>query len=151
MLLHASKEFLGSETEMEVVVLVAVVVGGGGGVAVDDALDAAEVLDVAREGDGAGVVETVLLLGRAEQRQEQRMVQVPHRHHEPLLLLPLAPHPDRHPPPGRRRRRLAAPPPPAAASAAAGHPVQQLHVDPRHADVDFLNGIIESRERNSRK
>jgi hypothetical protein len=71
---------------------------------VDDALDAAEVVDAAGDGDGALLREPVLLLRRLEQRHEQRVLQVPHRNNEPLLLLPAAGrphHPYRHAPLGR--------------------------------------------------
>lgn len=94
---------------------------------VDDALDAAEVVDAAGDGDGALLLEAVLLLRRLEQRHEQGVLQVPHGHHKPLLLLlllllllPAAAsgphHAHRHAPLGRHRRRRRRPGPgPAAA------------------------------------
>ncbi|RWW13155.1 hypothetical protein GW17_00023147 [Ensete ventricosum] len=117
------------------VVVVAVATGSGGGagggaaagVTVDDALDVEEVVDVARDGDGSRVVEAVLLLGRPEQGHEERVVEVPHRHQEPLLLLPLASHPYRHPPFGRRSTRRRPSPP-----SSARPPVRQVKMNPRH-------------------
>jgi hypothetical protein len=70
---------------------------------VDDSLDAAEVVDAAGDGDGALLLEPVLLLRRLEQRHEQRVLQVTHGDHEPLLLLAAGwtHHPHRHAPLGR--------------------------------------------------
>ncbi|KAB8103865.1 hypothetical protein EE612_036461 [Oryza sativa] len=53
---------------------------------VDDALDAAEVVDAAGDGDGALLLEPELLLGLLEEPHEQRVLQITHRHHEPLPL-----------------------------------------------------------------
>lgn len=88
-----------------------VVVGGGGGVAVDDALNVAEVVDATGDGDGALVLEPVLLLGLVEEPHEERVLQVVHRHHEPLPFLTLLPHSYPHPPLPRRsqRRRITLP------------------------------------------
>lgn len=57
---------------------------------VDDALDGAEVLDVARDGDGAFLLEAVFVFGFLEQLHEQWVVHVHDRDDKPLLLLPLA-------------------------------------------------------------
>jgi len=64
---------------------------------VDDALDGAEVLDVARDGDGAFLVEPVFVFSFLEQLHEQWVVHVHDRDHKPLLLLPL-PHQHRETP-----------------------------------------------------
>ncbi|KAG6494877.1 hypothetical protein ZIOFF_042660 [Zingiber officinale] len=58
------------ETEVEVVVVVEVTI------AVDDGLNAAEVVDGAGNGDGALVAEAILLLRRLQQLREQRVAQV---------------------------------------------------------------------------
>ncbi|CAL9062097.1 unnamed protein product [Musa banksii] len=101
--------------------------GRGAGVPVDDALDVAEVVHVARDGDSARVVEAVLLLRCPEQGYEERVVEVPHRHQEPLLLLPLPPDPNRYPPLGRWcSRRLPCPRSPAHS------PVRAVQVNPQH-------------------
>jgi hypothetical protein len=87
---------------------------------VDDPLDAAEVVDAAGDGDGALLREPVLRR-RLEQRHEQRVLQVPHRNNEPLLLLPAAGrlhHPYRHAPLGRH--------PAAAARASSSHRRRRL-------------------------
>jgi hypothetical protein len=105
------------DVQVVVVVVVAMVPAAGDVVVllvVDDALDAAEVVDAAGDGDGALLLEAVLLLRRLEQRHEQRVLEVPHRHHEPLLLqLPAAGpgphHAHRHAPLGRHRPPARAP------------------------------------------
>ncbi|WOL07565.1 hypothetical protein Cni_G16309 [Canna indica] len=66
------------------------------GLSEDGVLHAAEVVDAAGDGDGALVAETVLLLRRLQQLQEERVVEVCHRHHHPLPLLAFPPHHDRH-------------------------------------------------------
>ncbi|CAL9105358.1 unnamed protein product [Musa acuminata var. zebrina] len=93
------------------VAMVVVTGGDGVAVAVDDVLDAAEVLDVAGDGDGALVVEAVLLLRLLEQPHEEGVAQVVHRHHEPLPLLPLPAHPYSHPPLPYPLLLLPSPPP----------------------------------------
>ena len=45
-----------------------------------------ELLHMARDADGALLIETVLLLGFLQELNEERVVEVNHRHHEPLLL-----------------------------------------------------------------
>jgi hypothetical protein len=109
----------GAEAAGDVEVVAVVVVSSssaaaaaGDAVVVDDALDAAEVVDAAGDGDGALLLEAVLLLRRLEQRHEERVRQVPHGDHEPLLLLLLLlmaaargpHHAHRHTPLGRHRR-----------------------------------------------
>lgn len=64
---------------------------------VDDALDGAEVLDVARDGDGAFLLEPVFIFSFFQQLHEQWVVHVHDRNHKPLLLLPL-PYQDRQTP-----------------------------------------------------
>ncbi|BAT78892.1 hypothetical protein VIGAN_02164700 [Vigna angularis var. angularis] len=56
---------------------------------VDDALDGTEVLDVARDGDGAFLLEPVFVFGFLQQLHEQWVVHVHDRDNKPLLLLPL--------------------------------------------------------------
>lgn len=53
----------------------------------DGVLDASKVLDLAGDGDGALVIEAVLLLGLLEQPRKQRVVQIHDGDHEPLLVL----------------------------------------------------------------
>ncbi|KAG0491960.1 hypothetical protein HPP92_005019 [Vanilla planifolia] len=62
-------------------------------VSVDDALNAAELLDVARDGDGTVVVEAVHLLGLLEEPHEERVCEVTQGNHKALLLLFLLSHP----------------------------------------------------------
>ena len=64
---------------------------------VDDALDGAEVLDVAWDGDGAFLLEPVFIFSFFQQLHEQWVLHVHHRDHKSLLLLPL-PHQDRQTP-----------------------------------------------------
>lgn len=60
-----------------------------GFVLINQALNRAEVLHVARNGDGAFLVEPVFLFSFFQQLHEQWVVHVHHRDHKPLLLLPL--------------------------------------------------------------
>ncbi|KAK3404078.1 hypothetical protein EUGRSUZ_K00420 [Eucalyptus grandis] len=62
-------------------------------VPVDRVLHVPELIDVARDVDGALLVEPVLVLRLPQQLHEQRVVHVSHRDHEPPLLLAL---PDRY-------------------------------------------------------
>nr|AFP55593.1 hypothetical protein [Rosa rugosa] len=64
---------------------------------INQALNGEELLHVARDSDRTVVVETVLLLGFLQQLNEERVVDVNHRNHKPLLLLALA-HYHRHTP-----------------------------------------------------
>ncbi|CAI0544704.1 unnamed protein product [Linum tenue] len=81
--------------EVVVVVMMVEVVG----FPVDQALDAPELLHVAGYGDRPLlVVEIELLLRRFQQPHEQWVVDVDHRDHEPLLLLPFLSDDDRHHP-----------------------------------------------------
>ncbi|KAK4777323.1 hypothetical protein SAY87_017510 [Trapa incisa] len=57
--------------------------------AADKVMDAPELLNVAGDADGALLVEAELLLRLLEEAAEQRVVDVHHRYHEPLTLLPL--------------------------------------------------------------
>lgn len=79
-----------------VVVLVLVLLDA---VAVDEVLDAPELLHVAGDADGALLVEAELLLRLLEEALEQRVVDVHHWDHEPLPLLSL-PHHNPHAPLG---------------------------------------------------
>lgn len=73
----------------------AVVAAGAGNIAAfDHLLDTVEVADRAGDGDGPRLAEPILFRGLLQQRGEQRVAQVVHRHSEPLLLLS---HPHRHP------------------------------------------------------
>lgn len=69
-----------------------VVVVVGGLLLVYNPLHVLEMGHVAWYGDGALLLEAVLLLSLLEQLHEQRMIEVNHGHHEPLLLLPLPHH-----------------------------------------------------------
>ncbi|CAN1170757.1 hypothetical protein LINPERHAP2_LOCUS29172 [Linum perenne] len=69
---------------MIVVVAVVVIVL----ILIDQALDVTELLDVARDGDGAFLVlEIEFILRSLEKTVEQRVIYVNHGNHEPLLLL----------------------------------------------------------------
>lgn len=59
---------------------------------INQTLNGAELLDLAGNDDRTVVIETVLLLGFLQQLHEERVVDVNHRNHEPLLLLALAHH-----------------------------------------------------------
>lgn len=59
---------------------------------INQTLNGAELLDLAGNDDRTVVIETVLLLGFLQQLQEERVVDVNHRNHKPLLLLALAHH-----------------------------------------------------------
>ncbi|RWR87662.1 hypothetical protein CKAN_01661600 [Cinnamomum micranthum f. kanehirae] len=61
---------------------------------VNNPLHVAKLGDVARDRNSALLLESILFFCNFEQLHEQGMVEVNHRHHEPLLLLPLA-HDDR--------------------------------------------------------
>ncbi|WRX16910.1 hypothetical protein QQP08_009397 [Theobroma cacao] len=56
---------------------------------IDHALNIAELLHVARDGDGALLIESVLFLGFLQKLHEERVVDIDHWDHKPLLLLPL--------------------------------------------------------------
>lgn len=77
------------------------------GLLVDQPSDLPEMLNVAGYGDGSFLLKSILLLSFFEQRGEERVVQVHHRHDEPLLFLLLRPHPHRYAPLRRRRCRQA--------------------------------------------
>lgn len=62
------------------------VVAVDGPLPVNHALNVPELLHMARDGDGALLIEPVLLLGFLQELNEERVVEVKHRHHEPLLL-----------------------------------------------------------------
>ncbi|KAL2336251.1 hypothetical protein Fmac_010697 [Flemingia macrophylla] len=64
---------------------------------IDQASNVSEFLDMARDGYGTLLVETVLFLSLLEKLHEERVVDVHHRHHEPFLLFPLS-HFNRHAP-----------------------------------------------------
>ncbi|XXG76173.1 hypothetical protein AAC387_Pa08g0584 [Persea americana] len=59
---------------------------------VNNPLHVAKLGDVARDRNSALLLESILFFCNFEQLHEQWMVEVNHRHHEPLLLLPLAHH-----------------------------------------------------------
>ena len=75
-----------------------------------------EIVDTAGDRNRPFLLEAVLLLGLLEQPREQGVVEVHHRHHEPL---PLLPHPHHHAP-LRRHIRLLVFPRPSVVTAAAG-------------------------------
>ena len=56
---------------------------------VDHASNIAKVLDVARDGDGSLLIESVLFLSFLQELHEERVVDIDHWDHKPLLLLPL--------------------------------------------------------------
>ncbi|XP_054798492.1 uncharacterized protein LOC129303297 [Prosopis cineraria] len=56
---------------------------------VDDALDGAELLHVAGNSDRTFLIEAIFFFGLLQELQEERVVDVDHRNHEPLLLLSL--------------------------------------------------------------
>ena len=60
---------------------------------IDDATDVPEVLDMTRDSYGSLLVEAVFFLSLLEKLHEERVIEVYHRHHKPLLLLSL-PHLD---------------------------------------------------------
>ena len=73
-----------------VVMMVVVVVKMWWILLINDALDGAELLHLARDGDGAFVIKTVLFLRFLQELHEERMVDVDDRDDKPLtLLLPL--------------------------------------------------------------
>jgi len=57
--------------------------------AVDDASNVPELLHVTRDGYGSFLIEAVLFLCFLEKLHEERVVEVHHRHHEPLLVVSL--------------------------------------------------------------
>lgn len=59
---------------------------------VHHALNSAKLLHVARNSDRTFVIESVLFLGLLQQLHEERVVDVDHWNHKPLLILPLANH-----------------------------------------------------------
>lgn len=59
---------------------------------VNNALDGAKLLDVARYGDGSLLVKAKLFLSFLQQLHEERVVDVNHRDHKPLLLFTLTHH-----------------------------------------------------------
>jgi len=66
-------------------------------VPINQAPNVSEFLNMARDGYGSLLVETVLFLCLLEKLHEERVVDVDDRHHEPLLLFPLTNF-DRHAP-----------------------------------------------------
>lgn len=54
---------------------------------INNALDGAKLLHLARDGDGALVIESVLLLRFLQEVHEERVVDVDDRDHKPLTLL----------------------------------------------------------------
>ncbi|CAL9077561.1 unnamed protein product [Musa acuminata var. zebrina] len=72
--------------------------------AVDDVVHVAEVINVAGDGDGPWLAEPILRLRLLQELREEGVAEVRHRHHDPPLLLPFLPHPDRHAPLGRQPR-----------------------------------------------
>ena len=56
---------------------------------IDHALNIAELLDVARDGDGAFLIKSILFLSFLQQLHEERVVDIDHWDHKPLLLFPL--------------------------------------------------------------
>lgn len=59
---------------------------------VNHALDGAKILDMARYGDGSLLVKAKLFLSFLQQLHEERVVDVNHRDHKPLLLFTLTHH-----------------------------------------------------------
>lgn len=59
---------------------------------IDHALNGAKLLHVARNSDRTFVIESVLFLGLLQQLHEERVVDVDHWNHKPLLILLLANH-----------------------------------------------------------
>lgn len=68
---------------MSMAVMVVVVVGL---VLINHPLNMLKFVNMARDGDCALVLKPVLFLGLLEKLQEERVVEVNHRHYEPLLL-----------------------------------------------------------------
>nr|AFK34550.1 unknown [Lotus japonicus] len=66
-------------------------------VPINQALNVSEFLNMARDGDGSFLIESILFLCLLQKLHEQRMVQVHHRNHKPLFLFALS-HLDRHTP-----------------------------------------------------
>ena len=58
-------------------------------VPINQATNVSEFLNMARDGDGALLVKAILFLCLFQKLHEERVVDVNHRHHEPLLLFPL--------------------------------------------------------------
>lgn len=56
-------------------------------VMVNNALKSAKVVDRAGDGDGSFLIEAILVLGLLQELDEERMVDINDRNHEPLLLL----------------------------------------------------------------
>lgn len=69
--------------------VVVVVVVMKGLVPINQATNVSEFLNMARDGDGALLVKAILFLCLFQKLHEERVVDVNHRHHEPLLLFPL--------------------------------------------------------------
>lgn len=72
---------------MMVVVMVMMVVEDCWRLFINHALNGAELLHLARDGDGAVVIESVLLLRFLQEVHEERVVDVDDRDHKPLTLL----------------------------------------------------------------
>ena len=56
---------------------------------VDHASNIAKVLDVARDGDGSLLIESVLFLSFFQELHEERVIDIDHWDHKLLLFLPL--------------------------------------------------------------
>lgn len=69
---------------------------GSAALAIDEILHMAEVIDAAGDDDCPLLVEAIFLLCLLQQLRKERVVEVHHRHDEPLLLLPFLPHPHHH-------------------------------------------------------
>uniref|UniRef100_A0A7C9CES3 Uncharacterized protein n=1 Tax=Opuntia streptacantha TaxID=393608 RepID=A0A7C9CES3_OPUST len=70
---------------------------------INQALDVTKLLHVAGDGDGALLIESILLLSLLEKPHEEWVVEVEHRHHKPVLFLLRLAHLYRQAPFGHRR------------------------------------------------
>lgn len=59
---------------------------------IDHPLNITKLLDMARNGNRSFLIEPVLILGYLQQLHKQRVVNINHRNHEPLLLFTLTYH-----------------------------------------------------------
>lgn len=84
------------------VVVAAAVVVEGRLFPINQASDVTKVLHVAGDGDGALLIKPILLLSLLKKPHEEWVVEVEHRHHEPLPILLRLAHPYRQAPLGHR-------------------------------------------------
>ena len=77
---------------MMMIMIMMVMLMGRVALLINDALNGAKLIHVAGNGDGTLLIEAVLFLGLFEELHEERVIDVDHRYHEPLLLLSLRPH-----------------------------------------------------------